>query len=87
MPLQRYESGRVFLGGDDCVHFGMLVPGTDKIIPCRVSCEALDEHYGASLEDFLLAFETYRGDIEYAAAAKFDRLIEPDKVSVTTDDL
>ena len=42
MPLERYEAGRVFLGSDTCVYFSMVVAGGQKLVPCRVSAEALE---------------------------------------------
>lgn len=88
MPLNRYDDGRIFEGDDTSVHFGMYKSGTEKkIIPCRVSFEALEDYCGAADGDYLGAFESYRGDIESTASKKFDRLIEPDTILVVSADL
>ena len=87
MPLERYEDARVYLGSDTSVHFSMVVAGEQKIVPCRVSAEALEDHCGADDGDYLTAFESCRADIERAASAKFDRLIEPPTVLVMSTDL
>ena len=87
MPLERYEDGRVFLGSDTCVYFSMVVAGDQEIVACRVSAEALEDYCGADDGDYLNAFESCRSDIERAASAKFDRLIEPPTVLVMSADL
>lgn len=70
MPLESNLKQQPF-AYETTVRWSMIEAGTTNVVPCRISDEALQDHFGAG--DHLEAFLGSQMTIEDAASEKFDR--------------